>query len=196
MINTITGKLTLKKPPVLTIEVNGLGYLVHCPMETFYHIPELNQTVKLYTHLAVREDAHTLYGFHDEPTQALFKSLIKINGVGPKIALAILSGISPQQFAQAINEQNHKQLTKIPGVGPKMAERLVLELKGKLADWSEGSCSELALSGKQAAGPAQEAFDALVSLGYKESEAKKMLKHVEDLTTAEDMIRSALRAGF
>lgn len=193
MINTVTGKLTSKKPPLLTIEVNGLGYLLSAPMETFYHLPELNQTVKLFTHLSIREDAHTLYGFHDEATQTLFKRLIKINGVGPKIALAILSGCSPSQFIQNIREQNAKQLTKIPGVGPKMAERLVLELKDKLNDLGfESQCNELALVSTSTA--AQEAFDALIALGYKETEAKKMLKNVSDSDTAETMIRNALRA--
>jgi Holliday junction DNA helicase RuvA len=194
MINTIYGKITAKKPPALTIEVNGLGYLLQAPMETFYHLPELNDTVKLFTHLSIREDAHTLYGFHDESTQILFKRLIKINGVGPKIALAILSGSSPAQFIQCINEQNAKQLTKIPGVGPKMADRLVLELKDKLTDLSaESSCEALAFVSASTA--AQEAFDALISLGYKESEAKKMLKNADEKDSAENMIRMALRAS-
>jgi Holliday junction DNA helicase RuvA len=162
-------------------------------METFYHLPELNQTVKLFTHLSIREDAHTLYGFHDEATQSLFKRLIKINGVGPKIALAILSGSSPSQFIQNIKEQNAKQLTKIPGVGPKMADRLVLELKDKLNDLGfESNCSELALISNNTA--AEEAFDALIALGYKETEAKKMLKNVSETDSAETMIRNALRS--
>lgn len=114
-----------------------------------FYFPELQEHIKLYTHLSIREDAHTLYGFHDLATQSLFKRLIKINGVGPRIALAILSGTSPQQSVQCIREQNHKQLTKIPGVGPKMAERLTLELKDKLNDWGlDEGCSQLALSGQ------------------------------------------------
>jgi holliday junction DNA helicase RuvA len=194
MITHISGKLISKKPPVLTIEVNGLGYTLFAPMETFYHLPDLNQTIKLYTHLSIREDAHTLYGFHDEATQSLFKRLIKINGVGPKIALAILSGASPQQFVQCIKEQNHKQLTKIPGVGPKMAERLTLELKDKLNDFGlEEGCTQLALSGQVSTPAAQEAFDALIALGYKDSEAKRMLKNVSESDSAEGMIRAALR---
>lgn len=192
MITYLSGTLISKKPPTLTMDVNGIGYTLQVPMETFYHLPELGNTVKLFTHLSIREDAHSLYGFHDEQTQALFKTLIKINGVGPKIALAILSGTTPTQFVQCIHEQNHKQLTKIPGVGPKMAERLVVELKGKLNDW-EHDCSALALTG-HAHDAAQEAFDALVALGYKPQDAKRMLKNVSESDTAEEMIRSALRS--
>jgi Holliday junction DNA helicase RuvA len=192
LITFIIGKLISKKPPSLTLDVNGIGYALFAPIETFQYLPELNQTVKLFTHLSIREDAHTLYGFHDETTQSLFKRLIKINGVGPKIALAILSGTSPQQLIQCIAEQNHKQLTKIPGVGPKMAERLVLELKDKLNDLGGNNpCNELAFVSNHSA--AQEAFDALIALGYKEAEAKRMLKNSNESDSAEQMIRVALR---
>jgi Holliday junction DNA helicase RuvA len=195
MITHIIGTLVEKKPPSLTLEVNGLGYTLHAPMETFYHLPELGQSLKLYTHLSIREDAHTLYGFHDRATQALFKRLIKINGVGPKIALAILSGASPAQLVQSIRDQNHAQLTKIPGVGPKMAERLTLELKGKLNDLGlDEGCTELALTGQINTPAAQEAFDALIALGYKPADAKRMLKSVKESDTAEEMIRTALRS--
>jgi Holliday junction DNA helicase RuvA len=192
LITFIIGQLTSKKPPSLTIDVNGIGYALFAPIETFQYLPELNQTIKLFTHLSIREDAHTLYGFHDEITQSLFKRLIKINGVGPKIALAILSGASPQQLVQSIAEQDHKKLTKIPGVGPKMAERLVLELKDKLNDLvSSNNCNELAFVSNHSA--AQEAFDALIALGYKEAEAKRMLKKSNESDSAEQMIRVALR---
>jgi len=193
MITHLSGTLISKKPPALTIDVNGMGYTLQVPMETFYHLPEVGKSVKLFTHLSIREDAHSLYGFHNEQTQSLFKTLIKINGVGPKIALAILSGTTPQQFVQCIHEQNHKQLTKIPGVGPKMAERLTLELKDKLNDWDD-TCSQLALTGQHSTGAAQEAFDALISLGYKPQDAKRMLKNVNEKDSAEDMIRMALRS--
>lgn len=196
MLTHITGKLVAKKPPALTIEANGLGYTLFAPMDTFYHLPELNQTLTLYTHLSIREDAHTLYGFHDEATQSVFKRLIKINGVGPKVALAILSGIAPTQFIQCIASQDHKQLTKIPGVGPKMAERLVLELKDKLNDLGfSGGCSQVAFATASSNSATQEAFDALVALGYKESEARRMLKNVKDSDTPEEMIRAALRGS-
>lgn len=194
MITHITGTLVSKKPPALTLDLNGLGYTLLAPMETFYHLPEIGHAVKLFTHLSIREDAHTLYGFHDQSMQSLFKRLIKVNGVGPKIALAILSGIAPTQFISCIKEQNHKQLTKIPGVGPKMAERLVLELKDKLNDLGyEEGCSQVAFESATTGAAAQEAFDALLSLGYKEAEAKRMLKNVSESDSAESMILAALR---
>lgn len=190
MIAQITGKLIAKKPPMLVLETQGLGYEIMAPMETFYHLPELNEMVTLHTHLAIREDAHTLYGFHSDATKALFKKLIKINGVGPKVALAILSGITPSQFVACIEAQDHKLLTKIPGVGPKMAQRLTLELKDKLDDWA--AASDVALTAAITSDSIQEANDALIALGYKPQDAKRMLKNANATDSAETLIRQAL----
>lgn len=195
MIARLTGKLLDKKAPILTVDVNGVGYELFAPMETFYQLPELNHTITLYTQLVVREDAHTLYGFHDAATKELFKRLIKINGVGPKVALAILSGIAPNELVACVQAQEHKRLTKIPGVGPKMAQRLTLELKDKLNDWGgDGVHTQVALEGAKTDN-LQEASDALMALGYKPQDIKRMLNKADENATAEDLIRQALKSA-
>jgi holliday junction DNA helicase RuvA len=187
MIGTLCGIIKQKSPPHLLVDVNGVGYELQAPMTTFYTLPEEEQTVLLYTHLAVREDAHQLYGFAEVKDRDLFRALIKINGVGPKLALSILSSIETQQFVQAIHEQNTTQLVKIPGVGKKTAERLLIECRDALKKWEPG------ISNNVSNNQIQDAIDALASLGYKNQDAKRAVEKIYQAgKNAEALIREAL----
>src|SRR5215475_11163239 len=139
MIGSLRGRIVSKSPPQLTVEVGGLGYELEAPMSTFFQLPAVGADVSLLTHLVVREDAHVLYGFGSEEERRLFRSLIKVSGVGPKIALALLSGISVAAFAQCVQNQDVSTLTRIPGVGRKTAERLIVEMRDRLATAEEGA---------------------------------------------------------
>lgn len=183
------------------LEVHGVGYEVQAPMTTFYQLPEVGNEVYLFTHLLVREDAHTLFGFSTEQEKHLFRTLIKVNGVGPKLALAILSGISAQGFTQCVLDQDVATLTRVPGIGKKTAQRLIIEMRDKLTnlDTSELMVCNDAL-GMPAAGrpsnPADEAVHALIALGYKSSEASRMVSGIDGQgLRTEDIIRSALQAA-
>lgn len=194
MIGSIVGVLTLKAPPHLQLEVGGIGYEIEAPMSTFYGLPAVGERTRLLTHLVVREDAHLLYGFATEGERALFRQLLKISGIGPRIALAILSGVSDAAFAHAVREQDAAALMRIPGVGRKTAERLIVEMKDRL--------DASAPAGQSAAGPATgaeaEAYSALVALGYKPQEATRLLKAVDTeglKLTTEEMIRRALQGA-
>jgi len=198
MIGRLHGILLVKKPPQLLIDVAGVGYEVSAPMTTFYELPEIGNEITLHTHLAVREDAHVLYGFLREQDRLLFRTLIKVSGVGPKLALAILSGMSADEFAGLVQIGDSTALTKLPGVGKKTAERLVVEMKDRLKDWQgvtlapETSTS----SAVSANNTVKDAVSALVSLGYKPQEASRMVSQVEsDGLSSEEMIRLALRAA-
>jgi len=198
MIGRLHGVLLAKKPPQLLIDVAGMGYEVSAPMTTFYELPEIGNEITLHTHLAVREDAHVLYGFLREQDRLLFRTLIKVSGVGPKLALAILSGMSADEFAGLVQIGDSAALTKLPGVGKKTAERLVIEMKDRLKDWQgvtmapETSTS----SAVPANNTVKDAVSALVSLGYKPQEASRMVSQVEsDGLSSEEMIRLALRAA-
>ena len=198
MIGRIRGILLEKQAPQLLIDVNGIGYDVSAPMSTFYNLPELDETITLHTHLVVREDAHTLYGFGTENERAMFRALIKINGVGAKLALTILSGISAEDFIVCIMDGNIAGLTRLPGVGKKTAERLIVEMKDKLKDWgtpAQDSASDKPAAVLQPADAVADAVSALIALGYKPPEASKMVRVVDakDLSS-EEIIRQALQA--
>jgi Holliday junction DNA helicase RuvA len=197
MIGRLRGTLLSKQPPGLLLDVGGVGYEIEAPMTTFYELPELGSEVILHTHLVVREDAHLLYGFARESDRSLFRALIKVSGVGPKLALAILSGMSAEEFAGCVHSGDSAALTKLPGVGKKTAERLVVEMKDRLKDMPGHALPPEA--GKPAVASAsdtvKDAISALVSLGYKPQEASRMVSHVESEGLAsEEIIRLALRA--
>ncbi|HEX6995333.1 MAG TPA: Holliday junction branch migration protein RuvA [Gammaproteobacteria bacterium] len=190
MIGFLKGTLVSKRPPSLTIEVGGVGYEVDAPMSTFYRLPEVGQPLTLVTHLAVREDAHVLYGFFTESERALFRSLLKVTGVGARIALGVLSGMSVDAFYQCVREKNVASLTRLPGVGRKTAERLVLEMTDRIPEKADGA--DVVAAGASA--PVSEAHDALLALGYKPAEAERMLKGLDaERLTTEELIREALR---
>lgn len=195
MIGFLRGKLVAKQPPVLLIDVNGVGYEVEAPMTTFYDLPETGKEITLHTHLVVREDAHTLFGFAKLSDRALFRSLIKISGVGPRMALAILSGMSADSFVRCIQDNDAAALTRVPGVGKKTAERLVVELRDKLGKGEAGGV-ELPVVTSGPANPVEEAVSALIALGYKPPDASRMVRAVEakDLGV-EEIIRRALQAA-
>ena len=198
MIGFLHGVLRDKQPPSLLIEVQGVGYEVDAPMTTFYDLPAVGETVKLFTHLAVREDAHTLYGFSKLSDRALFRALIKVNGVGAKMALTILSGMSANEFAACVQAGDTAALVKLPGVGKKTAERLVVEMRDRLADWGGAPVSAGEGGGTaqpDVINPVEEAVSALIALGYKPNEASRMVRNVDvsDMAT-EEIIRTALQA--
>lgn len=188
MIGRLSGILLEKNPPQLLIDCQGVGYEVGVPMSTFYNLPALGEKVVLLTHLAVREDAHLLYGFATVEERNVFKELIKISGVGARTALAILSGMSVPDLVQAVTLQESGRLTRVPGIGKKTAERLLLELKGKLG-------ADLGTAGVAAQGDAgSDIMNALLALGYSEKEAVLALKQVPAGTGVSDGIKLALKA--
>ncbi len=193
MIGSVHGRITAKMPPQLTIEVGGIGYELEAPMSTFFTLPTVGADVRLLTHLVVREDAHILYGFATDGERGLFRSLIKVSGVGPKIALALLSGISVEAFALCVQNQDIASLTRVPGIGRKTAERLVVEMRDRLrAPDAAGAASSL-----PPGSPEAEAFGALVALGYKPAEATRLLKSAGPGThSTEDLIRRALQGAI
>ena len=193
MIGSLRGRITSKTPPQLTVEISGVGYEVEAPMSTFFQLPALGEEVRLLTHLVVREDAHVLYGFASEEERRLFRSLIKVSGVGPKIALALLSGISVTAFAHCVQNEDIATLTRVPGVGRKTAERLIVEMRDRLGTAAEGSPMPVGAGGTTAE---TEAFDALVALGYRPAEATRLLKSVAPGThSTEELIRRALKSA-
>lgn len=203
MIGRLRGKLVEKQPPEILLEVSGVGYEVQLPMTCFYELPPLNDEVTLYTHFVVREDAQLLYGFTDKRTRMLFRELLKANGVGPKLALAILSGMSASQFVSVVEREDISSLIKLPGVGRKTAERLVVEMKDRLAGWSEGALFTPhtdAVSVEQANrnvpdGVEEEAISALLALGYKPQQASVAVSRVfKPEMKVEAVIREALRS--
>ncbi|MGH8711063.1 MAG: Holliday junction branch migration protein RuvA [Burkholderiales bacterium] len=186
MIGRITGKLIEKRPPLVLLEVQGVGYEIDVPMSTFYQLPAIGSQVTLHTHLVVREDAHLLFGFGSEEERAAFRRLLKISGVGARTALAVLSGLSVADLQQAVRAEDSSRLTKIPGIGKKTAERLLLELRGKL---------EMILSSgaAPAASGSQDVLNALLALGYNEREANWAIGQLSDGLPVADGIRQALK---
>jgi Holliday junction DNA helicase RuvA len=189
MISRIAGQLVAKTPPSILVDVNGVGYDIEVPMSTFYGLPELGQPVVLLTQLIVREDAHLLYGFATQTERQAFKELIRISGVGPRIGLAVLSGLSVDQLVSAVTLQDASPLTRVPGIGKKTAERLVLELKGRLANALPGAGSASAQTDQQA-----EVLHALMALGYSEKEALSAAKATDPAASVSEAIRSALKS--
>lgn len=195
MIGFVRGKLVAKQPPVLLIDVNGVGYEVEAPMTTFYDLPETGKEIVLHTHLVVRDDAHTLFGFAKLSDRALFRSLIKISGVGPRMALAILSGMSADAFVRCIQDNDAAALTRVPGIGKKTAERLVVELRDRLGKGDSGA-AELPASRAGPANAVEEAVSALIALGYKPPDASRMVRGIDSKDLAvEEIIRRALQAA-
>ena len=188
MIGRLTGLLAAKTPPQVLIDVNGVGYEVDVPMSSFYNLPGLGERVTLLTHFVVREDAQLLFGFLTAPERAVFRQLIKISGIGPRMALSLLSGLSVAELTQAVAQQQAGRLVKVPGIGKKTAERLLLELKGKLGP-------DLGLPGGAMVSDAQaDIVQALVALGYSERDAAAALKALPAEVGVSDGIKLALKA--
>lgn len=187
MIGRLTGLLAEKNPPQLLVDVGGVGYEVDVPMSTFYNLPAIGERVTLLTHFVVREDAQVLFGFFTAEERATFRQLVKISGVGPRTALAILSGLSVAELAQAVSVQESGRLVKVPGIGKKTAERLLLELKGKLGP-------DLALPQSAANDAQADILQALVALGYSDKEAALALKSLPAEVGVSDGIKLALKA--
>jgi Holliday junction DNA helicase RuvA len=187
VIGRLTGRLVEKSPPTVVVEAGGVGYEVDVPMSTFYGLPANGQEVKLFTHLAIREDAHLLFGFATEAERRVFRQLLKITGIGARTALSLLSGMSVDELYAAVSQQDGARLTRVPGIGKKTAERLLLELKDKLA-----LAPGMAVSGTPAAS-GSDALNALVALGYSDKEARAALAKLEPGIALQDAIRQALR---
>lgn len=189
MIGFLRGLILHRQPPHLLIDVHGVGYEVEAPMSTFYALPDTGAEVLLYTHLVVREDAHILFGFSTETERRLFRTLIRVNGVGPRLALTILSGVSVDSFVRSIREGDTLALTRLPGIGKKTAERLVVEMRDRLEEAGANMTAGMADMN-----PREEALSALVSLGYKPQEASRMLQAIpESGISSEEFIRRALQ---
>ena len=194
MIGSVRGRIASKTPPQLMVDVGGLGYELEAPMSTFFHLPAIGEEVSLLTHLVVREDAHILYAFATEAERRLFRSLIKVSGVGPKIALALLSGISVEAFSRCVVNEDITALTKVPGIGRKTAERLIIEMRDRLKD-PETPAGTVPMA-TAAASPESEAYGALIALGYRPAEATRLLKAAGPGThSTEELIRRALQGA-
>lgn len=198
MIGQICGIILEKQPPQLLIDVHGVGYEIDAPMGTFYQLPDIGKEVTLLTHLIVREDAHLLFGFYTRAERTLFRTLLRVNGVGPRLALTILSSVSPDEFVRCVLNNDTASLVRLPGVGKKTAERLVIEMRDKVADWYQAPVSEgavLAKTDNHARHQSlQDAISALISLGYKQQEANRMVTKIDDGAAAsEELIRRALK---
>lgn len=199
MIGRLRGILLEKHPPYLLLEVNGVGYELEAPISTFYKLPATGREIILHTHLAVREDAHTLYGFAAVEERTLFRNLIKVSSIGAKLALLILSGMSVDNFARCVQEGDAAALTRLPGVGKKTAERLIVEMRDRIGtlELGEGSGTTVGRRVVSAAlNPVDDAISALVSLGYKLPDAARMVNAVAtDDLPSEEIIRRALQSS-
>ena len=194
MIGRLQGVLLRKEPPALMLDVGGVGYELEAPMTTFYELPAVGERVTLYTHLVVREDAHLLYGFVREAQRRLFRELLKVNGVGPRVALAVLSGLSDEEFSRCVAQEDIARLTKVPGIGRKTAERLVIEMRDKLPKDIPMPASTTTAGPVAPGDPVSEAVSALVALGYKPNEASRAVRSASTKgLSAEEIIRQALK---
>jgi holliday junction DNA helicase RuvA len=195
MIGRLRGIILEKQAPDLVLDVQGVGYEVAAPMSTFFNLPAIDEEVTLFTHLVVREDAQLLYGFATVRERLLFRSLLKVNGVGAKLALTILSGSDVDDFARSVQEGDTDSLTRLPGVGKKTAERLIVEMRDRLKEVSNAMGLKPVVSvAAKLAGAKDEASDALVSLGYKPAEAEKMIRSLDsDGLSTEQIIKLALQ---
>ena len=199
MIGRLRGELVMKNPPQLMLDVGGVGYELEAPMSTFYALPEVGEVVALFTHLQVREDAHVLFGFISDTERQLFRDLLKVTGIGARIALAVLSGMEAGMYWRCIQEGNTAALIRLPGIGRKTAERLIVEMRDRAdavalkttpADAHVGSDRSIA-------DPAEDAVHALIALGYKPQEASRMVNRIDAQNkTREDIIRIALKASL
>ena len=198
MIGRLRGEIVYKRPPFLMVEVNGVGYELEAPMSTFYDLPDQGRPVQLFTHLAVRDDAHILYGFGSEPERALFRTLLRISGVGAKMALAILSGMSVEEFSRCVQNEDAAALVRLPGIGKRTAERLMVEMRDRL-DRLELGANAVApvapVAGAPLDTPVSDAVGALIALGYKPNEASRMVRSVDsEGLSSEEIIRTALKS--
>ncbi len=200
MIGRLSGILIQKQAPQLMIDVQGVGYEVQAPMSTFYQLPELDQPIVLLIHMVVREDAQLLYGFYSESERLLFKSLIKVNGVGPKLALTILSGISANEFVKVIRNNDESGLISLPGIGKKTAQRLIVEMKDRFDDWKSESADDMDRPSMESGSLSteqhiiKESVSALIALGYKPVEAGRMIRQLDTQEQSSEMlIKQALK---
>jgi Holliday junction DNA helicase RuvA len=204
MIGRLRGQVLAKHPPQLLLDVNGVGYELEAPMSTFYELPPVGESVTLVTHLAVREDAHSLYGFIRERDRDLFRALLKVTGIGARTALAILSAMDVARFIACIDQEDATALTRVPGIGTKTAQRLIIELRDRLDTIGSGFASVGAapgvaprsgVPGSNPPGALADAVSALIALGYKPADANRMARAADDGTrSSEEIIRAALRA--
>jgi len=195
MIGHLKGKITSKNPPEILIEVEGVGYEVLCPMSTFYALDDLTEDILLFTHLSIKEDAHTLFGFISKDEKNVFRELIRVNGVGPKVALAILSNLSVQSLVECISTEDADLLAKTPGIGKKTALKLIVELQDRLGKLELTGTIEKTRDLNQSSNPnSKQAIEALQSLGFKVKEANRMVSKIEDQgLSTEQIIRLALQ---
>jgi holliday junction DNA helicase RuvA len=196
VIGFLKGRLAVKQPPMLMVDVNGVGYEMEAPMSTFYGLPATGEPVALFTHLVVREDAHILYAFGTDGERRLFRGLLKVSGVGPKIALGILSGSSVEDFLRTIEAEDVAMLTRIPGIGRKTAERVIIEMRDSVKKLSMPAVGTGVVEPGATLSPQGEAFSALIALGYKPPEVARLLKSIDEpgLGTTE-IIRRALKSA-
>lgn len=201
MIGRLRGVVIEKHPPYLILDVQGVGYELQAPMSTFYKLPASGQEVILHTHLSISENLHQLFGFSELRERSLFRTLIKVSGVGPKLAIGILSGMEADDIARCVRDGNVKALTKVPGIGQKTAERLVIELRDRLKDWDVPPDDLLNLDERKQDALMQDAYteaeSALIALGYKPADAAKLVSgalKVNPTATREELIRQALRS--
>ena len=189
MIGYLSGIILHKQAPELVLDVHGVGYEITASMNTFYQLPAVGQPLKLFTHFVVREDAQQLYGFYTEQERSMFRLLIKVNGVGPKMAITLLSSIAPTDFVQCIHDNDTARLVRLPGVGKKTAERLIIEMRDRLKHWTGSGFVAVNISAEE-----QDALSALITLGYKPQEAKQALdKNTGKANSSQEMIRFALK---
>lgn len=194
MIGHLRGRLVRKAPPALIVDVGGVGYELEAPMSTFYRLPELGSEVELHTHLVVRDDAHLLYGFATEDERRLFRDLLRVTGIGPKIGLALLSGIDVETFMRCVETEDADALTRVPGIGRKTAERLLIEMRDRIR--ALGQLPSAAAKSSGTGGARAEAYAALVALGYRPVEVNRLLQGVEqEGAGTEELIRRALQAA-
>jgi len=197
MIGFLKGNLISKLPPFLVLDVQGVGYELEAPMATFYDLPDDDSEVMLFTHLVVREDAHLLYGFSDRAQRELFRSLLKVNGVGPRVGLAILSTLSTAQFVQCVNQQDTLTLTTVPGIGKKTAERMLLDMRDRVSVLDQSDDNKATVEGGDGRirqSPVEDAIGALLALGYKAADANRAIRAVEEKSPGrDDLIRNALQ---
>jgi Holliday junction DNA helicase RuvA len=192
MIGQLRGILLEKQPPSLLLDVQGVAYEIDAPMGTFYHLPETGLAITLHTHLIIREDAHHLYGFYSRAERQLFRTLLKVNGVGPRLALTILSSMNPDEFVRCVSSNDIDSLVSLPGVGRKTADRLLIEMRDRLKDWRGVALRQVPAASNRI----DEAVAALVALGYKSQQASRTVARLDDgAASSETLIRKALQEG-
>jgi len=198
VIGQIHGKLIEKNPPEILVEVGGITYEIQVPMSTLYQLPDPGKEVRLHTHFVVREDAQLLYGFYESKDKAMFRSLIRVNGVGPKMALGILSGMEADEFVRTVRNNDVNAMVNMPGIGKKTAERLIVEMRDRLSEWDTGADPVAADSSTDASSITKDAETALVSLGYKPQQAARaiaqVLKENPEIADSEELIRLSLKS--